>query len=361
MHPGPRSGRTVCDSSVIPHESHPMNQPVDIAGGGVAGLALGLALRRAGVPVRVHEAGAYPRHRLCGEFLSGAGAAEFAALGLDDVLVESPALHDAAWFSGDRLILRRDLPVVARGISRWKLDDTMASRLTALGGTVSCGDRVSIPGGCAGWVIATGRARAESSPWFAQKEHYTNLPMHAGLEMHLCKGGYAGLAKIENGTGNVCAMLPAALGKSSSPALSDRLRACGLSELASRLDAADSVPASRCGVSHFLTGWQPQDDGALRIGDHTAVIPPFTGHGMSMAILSALEAAPHLTAWSSGRRAWEETVKSVRTALHRKFRSRLRWAAWLHPFLLRPSGQFSLRFLARSGLLPWQWLFEKVR
>ena len=361
MHPGPRWGRTAFDSSVLPHEFLPMNQPVNIAGGGVAGLALGLALRRAGVPVCVHEAGTYPRHRLCGEFLSGAGAEEFTALGLDDFLAESPALHDAAWFSGDRLILRRDLPAAARGISRWHLDASMASRLTALGGTVNCGDRVTVPGGTAGWVIATGRMRAEASPWFAQKEHYENLAMHAGLEMHLGTGGYAGVAQIENGTANVCAMLPAALGKSSSPALSDRLRACGLSELASRLDAAHSVPASRCGVSHFITGWQPQDDAELRIGDHTAVIPPFTGHGMSMAILSALEAAPHLTAWSLGRLGWEETLKAVRSALHRKFRSRLRWASWLHPFLLRPSGQCLLRFLARSGLLPWQWLFEKVR
>ena len=39
------------------------SQPVEIIGGGLAGLALGLALQRRGVPVMVFEAHDYPRHR----------------------------------------------------------------------------------------------------------------------------------------------------------------------------------------------------------------------------------------------------------------------------------------------------------
>jgi len=36
-----------------------------IAGGGIAGLALGIALRGRSIPVRVFEAAAFPRHRVC--------------------------------------------------------------------------------------------------------------------------------------------------------------------------------------------------------------------------------------------------------------------------------------------------------
>ena len=39
---------------------------ITIAGGGLAGLSLGVALRRADVPVVLHEAGRYPRHRATG-------------------------------------------------------------------------------------------------------------------------------------------------------------------------------------------------------------------------------------------------------------------------------------------------------
>ena len=39
---------------------------IRIAGGGLAGLSLGIALRLRQVPVVVHEALHYPRHRVCG-------------------------------------------------------------------------------------------------------------------------------------------------------------------------------------------------------------------------------------------------------------------------------------------------------
>ena len=252
------------------------------------------------------------------------------------------------------------MPEPARGISRWRLDAGMAEKFTAAGGALHCGQRVTPPAGAEGWVLATGRLRAEESPWFAQKEHFQNLPLSAGLEMHMGRGGYAGIARVEDGLANLCALLPAAVGKSAAT-LTDRLRACGLTALAARLEAAQPVEASRCGVASFRTGWQPHEAPLLSIGDHCALIPPFTGHGMSMAILAALDAEPPLAAWSRGHLAWPDTVTAVRTALHRRFHSRLRWAAWLHPLLLRPAGQSTLRLLARCGLLPWHWLYHKVR
>ena len=54
-----------------------------VLGGGPAGLAAATALVRAGRAVTVHEAGAYPRHRVCGEFLSPDAAPGLASIGLD--------------------------------------------------------------------------------------------------------------------------------------------------------------------------------------------------------------------------------------------------------------------------------------
>jgi 2-polyprenyl-6-methoxyphenol hydroxylase-like FAD-dependent oxidoreductase len=63
-----------------------MPENVTIVGGGLAGLTLGIGLLRRGVPVTVWEAGSYPRHRVCGEFISGNGQNSLARLGLLDGL-----------------------------------------------------------------------------------------------------------------------------------------------------------------------------------------------------------------------------------------------------------------------------------
>ena len=61
-------------------------KPITIVGGGLAGLTLGIGLRRRGVPVTVWEAGHYPRHRVCGEFISGRGQETLSRLGLREVI-----------------------------------------------------------------------------------------------------------------------------------------------------------------------------------------------------------------------------------------------------------------------------------
>src|ERR1017187_5908771 len=55
---------------------------ITIVGGGLAGLTLGIGLRQREVPVKIFEAGNYPRHRVCGEFISGNGQAVLDRLGL---------------------------------------------------------------------------------------------------------------------------------------------------------------------------------------------------------------------------------------------------------------------------------------
>ena len=44
---------------------------IEIIGGGLSGLSLGLSLLRRGVAVRIIESGSYPRHKVCGEFVCG--------------------------------------------------------------------------------------------------------------------------------------------------------------------------------------------------------------------------------------------------------------------------------------------------
>jgi 2-polyprenyl-6-methoxyphenol hydroxylase-like FAD-dependent oxidoreductase len=67
-------------------------KPIIIIGGGLAGLTLGIGLRQHGVPAALWEAGHYPRHRVCGEFICGRGQETLARLGLRELLVRAGAV-----------------------------------------------------------------------------------------------------------------------------------------------------------------------------------------------------------------------------------------------------------------------------
>ena len=119
--------------------------PVEIVGGGLAGLALGLALRRRDVPVTVFEAHDYPRHRVCGEFIAALDAPTVAQLGLAPILDDALRLREVVWYQRDRPIQTQQLPAPALGISRHRLDARLAEAFVAAGGRAA---RAHADGAC---------------------------------------------------------------------------------------------------------------------------------------------------------------------------------------------------------------------
>lgn len=329
-----------------------MKQTVHIVGGGLAGLSLALGLRRQEVPVVIHEANQYPRHRVCGEFILGVNDAVLEQLDLS-VPLEDALRHDTCvWFAGVNELGCKSLPMAARAISRFRLDERLAIRALEQGATLQCQDRIATPT-TDGWVEATGRRKQAEGNWLGLKAHYHHLPLRAGLEMHLGQGGYVGLTAVEDGRVNVCALLPAGGGGDKQSLLPRKLREIGLHEIANRLDNATVDPHSITGVSHFRLGTQklPREPGKLILGDGHAMIPPFTGAGMSMAFESAAVALPLLVSWSEGRLAWLEAVHGIQHSLRKHFRARMGWAAVVHRALLSRWGGHVL-----SASVGWRWV-----
>lgn len=338
-------------------------KPINIIGGGLAGLSLALGLRRQGVPVIVHEAGNYPRHRVCGEFILGVSDNDIEALGIGNSLADSLRHQECAWFAGDKFASMRTMPMAARAISRHRLDERLASECRNVGVDLRCGSRVEEtvePG----WVRAAGRERQSKPKWLGLKAHYLNLRLEAGLEMHLGNGGYVGLTRVEDGRVNVCALLPAAkLAGNKADFLPGQLREIGLHEVASRLERAKVDEASVTGVTHFTTGWQPaaNEPGNLVLGDSHSMIPPFTGAGMSMAFESAAQSLPFLIAYSKGETDWLPTASAIQIRLKQHFKKRLWWANVVHRALLSKAGPLLLKTAVRSPLLPFDSLVRVLR
>ncbi|MSU69666.1 MAG: hypothetical protein EXS39_02590 [Opitutaceae bacterium] len=332
-------------------------RPIEIIGGGLAGLSLGLALRRADVPVILREAGAYPRHRVCGEFITGLAPATIARLGLGPYLAGALEHREVAWYLGEQALRTQRLPSPALGLSRHQLDARLAAAFVAAGGALHTGTRVTnlTPG--AGRMFATGRRRTRS-PWLGLKVHARNLPLTRGLELHLGGQAYVGLAQVEGNRVNICGLFRRRdLCAKGSDLLLGYLQAAGLASLAARLAAVDLDAGSFCAVAAVAFDHRVSAAGRACLGDACAMIPPFTGNGMAMAFQGAELALDPLLAYAHRDASWPETCRLIHGALSRNFRVRLASAAALHPFLLQPPRQRWLSTLSRARLVPLRPLY----
>lgn len=321
-------------------------RPVTLVGGGLAGLSLGLALRRRGVPVTVFEAGRYPRHRVCGEFLSGRGVAVLADLRLREALTARGAVEarTAAFFSDFAASPGRPLPAPALCVSRHALDAVLADAFVAAGGGLRAGERWTGDPATEGVVRAGGRrieVRENGWRWFGLKAHARGVRLAADLEMHLHADGYTGLCRIEDGRVNVCGLFRSA---TAVPELALRWRAWLAgpfgSPLRARLAGADWDEASFCSVAGLaLRPWRAEAREECCVGDALGMIPPVTGNGMSLALESAALAADPLTAWSRGETPWRAVRAAVAARQDAAFGARLRWAAWLQRALFSPAAR----------------------
>jgi 2-polyprenyl-6-methoxyphenol hydroxylase-like FAD-dependent oxidoreductase len=338
-------------------------KPITIAGGGLAGLTLGIGLRQMGIPVTVWEAGHYPRHRVCGEFISGRGQDVLTRLGLRETFAQAGLVlaRTASFYLGPSGSPVRPLPEPALCLSRFTMDALLADRLRQAGGELRENARWREEDYGEGIVRANGRRlqpRADGCRWFGLKVHACNVSLAADLEMHGTQTGYVGFCRLRDGEVNVCGLFRQASGKTDGPqSWRDLLRGQPGTPLRERLAGAVFDESSFCSVAGFSL--RPQRAAAQPeccIGDALTMIPPVTGNGMSMAFEAAGIALEPLAAYSRGESSWSEARQSVAAACDRAFARRLAWARWLQWMMFTPL----LRGWPSFGVLHSEWLWRTM-
>jgi flavin-dependent dehydrogenase len=343
-------------------------KPVHIVGGGLAGLTLGIALRKKEIPVTIFEAGNYPRHRVCGEFISGRGQESLARLGLHGLCNQAGAVRaeTTAFFSANQSTAPHALPAPAICLSRFTLDAALAKKFRELGGELFEGSRVSAENIGEGTVRASGR-RAQAKPgeprWFGLKIHARNVTLIADLEMHVSPRGYVGLCKINGGEVNICGLFRKSVDENGDAKNArELLRGQSGSPLRERLAGAEFDENSFCAVAGIsLRPQQAASRAEICVGDAITMIPPVTGNGMSMAFESAELAIQPLAAWSRGEISWSAARQKIAHDCDAAFGRRLVWAKWLQRLVLTPALQTPLvAFAARSDWFR-RMAFERTR
>jgi 2-polyprenyl-6-methoxyphenol hydroxylase-like FAD-dependent oxidoreductase len=359
---------------------------ITIVGGGLAGLTLGIGLRRQGIPVTIWEAGHYPRHRVCGEFISGRGQETLARLGLRDQLIQAGAItsNTAMFLSGNAKSPARPLPKPALCLSRFVLDALLAKVFRELGGRLR-EDEPWPKSSCGKGVVRANGRRAhiadDNWTWFGLKVHACALPLEADLEMHLVHNGYVGLTRLPGNEVDVCGLFRRSVGKGArgkqpqTKSLDTPSNTANLphgwqiafdgnppTALCDRLAKASIDQPSACSIAGLpLRPQRATDLSELCIGDALTMTPPVTGNGMSMAFESAELAIEPLATYSRGELDWLQTHHAIAQACDRAFSRRLSWARWLQWMMFAPVFKGPMAALVLRSNWLWQTMFANTR
>ncbi len=329
-----------------------LNRTITIIGGGLTGLSLAIALRKHRIHVQLHEAGSYPRHRVCGEFISGVSRETLENLGISAALSDVLTHQSVCWFSGDQKLRQTKLQTPALAISRFLLDQRLYDIAIANGAVIRTQFRHATEVGAPGTVRASGRIPSPGS-WIGLKAHIKGLMPSANLEMHSGPIGYLGITQVEEGWYNACGLfrIDRSIKSKQEELLPAYLRKNGNHLLADQLQFAKWRDDSFSAVAGFTLGNQPSTQGMMCLGDSHAIIPPFTGNGMTMAFESAEIALPHLIDYAADQISWEQACSLTDKHLHKHFRKRLTASRFIHPLLFQSASRHLLKHAPISPIL----------
>ena len=338
-----------------------MNSTLDVAviGAGPGGSSAAIALARAGARVALLEAGHFPRHKVCGEFVSSESLALLNSLLETDertVLANAEQIRQARFFV-DRACTTAPVSPAAASIPRVSLDHALWRAAQSMG--VECHDdspALRIAHGETMHILldrghhiatrsvidATGRwsrlrpeeqsnALRDSAPkWIGVKAHYFEPQPNRSVDLYFFDGGYCGVQPVGPGEINACAMVRSDRARSLNdvfllhPAL--RERALGWTLASDHVSTAPLVFRPR----------RPVDRTVLHVGDAAGFIDPFVGDGIALALRSGHLAAQSLIPMLNGRSTPEECARSYEHAYRAGFESIFRSAERIRSLLELP-------------------------
>jgi flavin-dependent dehydrogenase len=263
-----------------------------------------------------------PRHKVCGEFLSGEALEDLHALGIDVASLGAVPI-DYVRLAAARCAAEAPLPFPAASLTRKALDTALIAEAIAAGVRVERGRSVQLLSRTTSNIwqatlddgticeaptvfLATGKhdLRGHARPkdpdrWVAFKTYFRLAPAQAdelarASELMLYPGGYGGIQPVQGGIANLCCVVQqrylARLSFRWENFLAKMQQDCP--HLAMRLAGAEPLLDKPIAITHIPYGYvrRTSENGLYCIGDQAAVIPSFTGDGISIALHTARRA-----------------------------------------------------------------------
>lgn len=288
-----------------------------VIGGGPAGAMAAIEMAKAGRRVVLVEKESGPHDKVCGEFLSQEAIGYLGGVSVFPGELGAAPIRSVRLYSGSRRA-ESALPFPALSLSRRVLDAALLARATAAGCEVMLGVAASqLKEHETGWLakLSSGACIAAQTVFLASGKHdlhgwsrprgaqsdLVGFKLHWRLsraqadalrgstELFLFTGGYGGMQLVENDAANLSLVVRRSTLRRHGGW--SALLAAIVSEnreLGRRLMGAEALHARPLAISPIPYGYLGRaSEGLWRIGDQAAVIPSFTGDGISIALHSA--------------------------------------------------------------------------
>lgn len=345
---------------------------VAVIGGGIAGTTAATWLARGGLRVVLLEKGAYPRQKVCGEFLSPDGAESLQRLGIwSQIESHRPRpIHTLVLSAGEHEVRHR-LSRPGWGIRRWTLDRLLWEHAESVGVaawsqtavrqltgdfargftlTIQAAHRPSRQLQARAVICAAGRYwrpsathKSMSTPrggqYLGVKIHIHELPLDGRVELHTLRQGYCGLAEVDDGMTTLCCWVGTQAFRQAGGTPELFLAKClqDNRHLGRRLRRARRIDMPWTSVAYIPRRTPTPFDGDVwKVGDSVATIAPLTGEGMALGMLTAERAAALLLSVFRHELTWTEAIVEYARCWRQEFGPRLTWGRQVDVMLRHP-------------------------
>ncbi len=345
---------------------------VIVIGGGLAGLTSAIHLAKANLKVLLIEKNSYPKHKVCGEYVSNEVLPYLKSLGFNPFDFGAKQISNFELTTHNNKRITANLPLGGFGMSRYEMDFQLYQLALKNGVKVLQDTTIDVNFEADLFHVETKLNRSFQSKivigafgkrsnldvkfqrkFITKKSPYLGVKIHVSgdfpedkVALHNFKGGYCGVSKVENSHINLCYITDIEAFKKYKDINTFQeevvFKNFNLKSLFQNSTPQFEQPLTISQIS--FESKSPIENHMIMCGDTAGMIHPLCGNGMGMAIRSAQLASQLIIEYLHGKIESRSVLESdYRKLWYKTFRLRLKAGhtiaylfrqTWLAPVLL---------------------------